>query len=121
MTFALEGLVLEGDRVRLEPLDHRHAPELVEAVERDRSSYRFTWVPTADEVDVYIDAQLGRKAGGNLAPYAQIDLTTGKAVGSTSYWDPRLWPDTDRLSAIEVGFTWLAGPQTTPRIPTCQR
>ncbi|HEY9290438.1 MAG TPA: GNAT family protein [Microlunatus sp.] len=110
MTFALEGPVLEGNRVRLEPLDHRHAPDLVEAVEQDRSSYRFTWVPRADEVDVYIDAQLGRAADGRLAPYAQIDQASGKAVGSTSYWDPRLWPETDRLAAVEVGFTWLAGP-----------
>ena len=110
MTFALEGPVLQGNRVRLEPLDHRHAPDLVEAVEQDRSSYRFTWVPTADEVDVYIDAQLGRAADGRLAPYAQIDRASGKAVGSTSYWDPRLWPETDRLAAVEVGFTWLAGP-----------
>jgi hypothetical protein len=21
-------------------------------------------------------------------------------------WDPRFWPDTERLSAVEVGFTW---------------
>ncbi|QDP94674.1 GNAT family N-acetyltransferase [Microlunatus elymi] len=110
MTFVLQAPVLEGRRVRLEPLDHRHTADLAEAVEQDRSSYEFTWVPTADEVDVYIDAQLGRKAEGKLAPYAQIEVSSGKAVGSTSYWDPRFWPDTDRLSAIEVGFSWLAGP-----------
>ncbi|MDT4989026.1 MAG: N-acetyltransferase [Micromonosporaceae bacterium] len=100
--------VLEGDLVRLEPLDHRHAADLAMAAEEDRTSYRFTWVPTAAEVGDYIDAQLTRAAAGTLAPYAQVATATGRAVGSTAYWDPRLWPDGEALYAVEVGFTWLA-------------
>ncbi|MDT5035972.1 MAG: N-acetyltransferase [Micromonosporaceae bacterium] len=100
--------VLEGDLVRLEPLDHRHAADLAMAAEEDRTSYRFTWVPTAAEVGDYIDAQLTRAAAGTLAPYAQVARATGRAVGSTAYWDPRLWPDGEALYAVEVGFTWLA-------------
>lgn len=107
MTFQLEGPVLEGAFVRLEPLDHRHAADLALAAEQDRGSYSFTWVPRATEVGDYIDAQLGRAATGELAPYAQISVASGRAVGATSYWDPRLWPEGDRLCAIEVGFTWL--------------
>jgi RimJ/RimL family protein N-acetyltransferase len=99
---------LEGDLVRLEPLDHRHAADLAMAAEEDRTSYRFTWVPTAAEVGDYIDAQLTRAAAGTLAPYAQVARATGRAVGSTAYWDPRLWPDGEALYAVEVGFTWLA-------------
>jgi RimJ/RimL family protein N-acetyltransferase len=108
MTFRLAAPVLEGALVRLEPLDRRHAPDLAEAVEQDRRSYEFTWVPRAAEVDEYLDAQFARAATGMLAPYAQIDVSSGRAVGATSYWQPRLWPDGERLSAIEVGFTWLA-------------
>ncbi|MFF7356211.1 GNAT family N-acetyltransferase [Streptomyces filipinensis] len=108
MSFVLEGPVLEGALVRLEPLDHGHAADLAVAAEEDRSSYRFTWVPTADEVHGYIDAQLARAAAGKLAPYAQVDRASGRAVGTTAYWDPRLWLGGDGLSAIEVGFTWLA-------------
>jgi N-acetyltransferase len=100
--------VLEGDRVRLEPLHRRHAADLAVAAEEDRGSYRFTWVPTAAEVDGYIDAQLARAVAGTLRPYAQIATATGRAVGATAYWDPRLWPDRAALSAVEVGFTWLA-------------
>lgn len=107
MTFQLEGPVLEGAFVRLEPLDHRHAADLALAAEQDRGSYSFTWVPRATEVGDYIDAQLGRAATGRLAPYAQISVASGRAVGATSYWEPRLWPEGDRLCAIEVGFTWL--------------
>ena len=95
--------------MRLEPLDHRHASDLSIAAEQDRSSYEFTWVPRAAEVKEYIDAQLNRAADGRMAPYAQIELSSGRAVGATAYWDPRLWPGRSTLSAVEVGFTWLAG------------
>lgn len=87
----LEGPVLEGALVRLEPLDHRHAADLAAAAEQDRSSYRFTWVPTAREVKGYITAQLARSAAGKLAPYAQVERVSGRAVGVTAYWDPRWW------------------------------
>jgi N-acetyltransferase len=108
MSFALEGPVLEGTHVRLEPLDHRHAEDLAAAAEEDRGSYEFTWVPTGAEVKGYIDAQLAHAAAGKLAPYAQVDRVSGRAVGTTAYWDPRLWPTGEGLFAIEVGFTWLA-------------
>jgi RimJ/RimL family protein N-acetyltransferase len=107
VSFKLEGPILEGTLVRLEPLDHRHTTDLAVAAEEDRASYAFTWVPTATEVDQYIDAQLERAATGRMAPYAQVMRSTGKAVGATAYWDPRFWPETEKLSAIEVGFTWL--------------
>ncbi|MFI6486537.1 GNAT family N-acetyltransferase [Streptomyces sp. NPDC050564] len=108
MTFKLEGPVLEGALVRLEPLDHRHAADLAVAAEVNRGSYEFTWVPRADEVGQYIDAQLARAATGKLAPYAQVSVASGRAVGATSYWEPRSWLTDDQLDAIEVGFTWLA-------------
>ncbi|RVU18887.1 N-acetyltransferase [Streptomyces antnestii] len=108
MSFKLEGPALEGALVRLEPLGQRHAADLAVAAEEDRSSFRFTWVPPAAEVEGYIDTQLGRAAAGTLAPYAQVDQASGRAVGTTAYWDPRWWPDRDGLCAIEVGFTWLA-------------
>ncbi|MCP3760305.1 GNAT family N-acetyltransferase [Streptomyces sp. TBY4] len=109
MTFVLDGPVLDGELVRLEPLGHRHAADLAVAAEEDRSPYGFTWVPTADRVGAYIDAQLARRAAGKLAPYAQVERASGRAVGVTAYWDPRPWPTTgEGLCAVEVGFTWLA-------------
>jgi len=94
--------------VRLEPLERRHAADLAIAAEGDRSSYAYTWVPSEDEVGAYIDTQLARAADGSLAPYAQVATASGRAVGATSFCDPRLWPAGDRLRAIEVGYTWLA-------------
>ena len=108
MEFKLEGPVLEGETVRLEPLGHRHAADLALAAEEGRDSFGYTWVPRAAEVGGYIDAQLERAADGRLAPYAQVSLATGRAVGATAYLEPRLWRSGGRLLAVEVGFTWLA-------------
>ncbi|WP_367322921.1 GNAT family N-acetyltransferase [Streptomyces sp. HUAS ZL42] len=107
MSFKLEGPVLEGALVRLEPLEHRHAADLAVAAEENRGTYAFTWVPRADQVAAYIDAQSQRAATGRLAPYAQVSVATGRAVGATSYWEPRSWLTDERLDAVEVGFTWL--------------
>ncbi|MFJ4617965.1 GNAT family N-acetyltransferase [Streptomyces sp. NPDC088812] len=104
-----EGPVLEGALVRLEPLEHRHAAELAVAAEENRGTYAYTWVPRAGEVGDYVDAQLARAATGRVAPYAQISLASGRVVGATAYLDPRFLLSEDRLDAVEVGFTWLAG------------
>lgn len=109
MGFRLEGPVLAGTLVRLEPLERRHGAGLAVAAEEDRETYAFTWVPRAHEVGDHIDAQLARAATGRLAPYAQISVATGRAVGATSYWEPRCRRSDDQLDAVEVGFTWLAG------------
>ncbi|MGC0382751.1 GNAT family N-acetyltransferase [Streptomyces sp. SAI-129] len=108
MTFTLKAPVLEGTLVRLEPLDHRHAADLAVAAGEDRGTYAYTWVPETEEVGDYIDTQLARAATGRLAPYAQVSTATGRAVGTTSYWEPRSWLTDDALDAVEVGFTWLA-------------
>ncbi|GGL70575.1 N-acetyltransferase [Streptomyces fumigatiscleroticus] len=94
--------------MRLEPLEHRHAADLAMAAEENRDTYAFTMVPRADEVPAYIDAHLARAATGRVAPYAQVSLATGRAVGATAYLEPRSWLSDDRLDAVEVGFTWLA-------------
>ena len=96
---------LSGSLVRVEPLSTAHVPDLAEAAEENRGSYGFTWVPRAADVAGYVREQQERVG---LTPFAQIRLVDGKAVGCTAYWDLRTWADSDRLRAIEIGFTWLA-------------
>ena len=98
---------LEGALVRLEPLTHGHVAALAIAAEEDRASYDFTLVPRGADVDDYVEAQFSRMEQG-LVPFAQIRCADGHAVGCTAFWDPRYWPGSDRLRAIEIGFTWLA-------------
>lgn len=108
MSFQLDGPTLEGVMVRLEPLSQRHAADLAVAAEEDRSSYDLTVVPTAITIQEYIDMQLSRAATGGMVPYAQIQLSSGRAVGATAYWNPRFWPDREEVCAIEIGWTWLS-------------
>jgi RimJ/RimL family protein N-acetyltransferase len=100
--------VLRGDLVRLEPLDSRHAADLAVAAEEDRSAYAFTGVPRAGEVAGFLAAHAARAARGRMVPFAQVRQADGRAVGCTSYWDPRYWPGRPDLCAIEIGWTWLA-------------
>lgn len=100
--------VLEGSIVRLEHLGPHHSSDLASAAEEDRSSYDFTWVPRAEEVDAYIRAQLDRVETGRMVAWAQVRVSDGRAVGCTSFWDPRFLTAGGSLSAVEIGFTWLA-------------
>ncbi|WP_406055458.1 GNAT family N-acetyltransferase [Streptomyces sp. NBC_01077] len=108
MGFTLEGPVLEGAFVRLEPLGHHHAAGLAEAAEEKRDSYGFTLVPEREAVDAYVEARLADAADGLLAPYAQVNVATGRVMGHTSFLAPRPWPSGEGLCAVEIGYTWLA-------------
>jgi RimJ/RimL family protein N-acetyltransferase len=83
----------------------RHAPDLARAAEENRSSYDFTVVPRAAQIETYLAAQFTRDG---LTPFAQVRTQDGMAVGCTAFWDPRTWPNRHDLRAIEIGWTWLA-------------
>lgn len=100
--------VLRGCLVRLEPLSVRHAEDLAISAEEDRSSYGLTRVPHASEVRQFLAAHFERAKSGQMVPFAQVRQADGRAVGCTTYWDPRFWPGRSELSAIEIGWTWLA-------------
>jgi RimJ/RimL family protein N-acetyltransferase len=101
--------VLQGGLVRLEPLSSRHSADLAVAAEEDRESYGFTGVPRASEMDDYLTERSERARNGGMVPFAQVRLGDGRAVGVTTYHDPRFWPGRPgELCAVEIGGTWLA-------------
>jgi N-acetyltransferase len=108
MDFPPDMPVLHGTLVRLEPLSVSHAADLAAAAEEDRSTYALTQVPRAWEVAEYLAAHFDRAKSGRMAPFAQIRQRDGRAVGVTTYWEPRSWPGRADLCAIEIGWTWLA-------------
>ncbi|HEY6280142.1 MAG TPA: GNAT family protein [Streptosporangiaceae bacterium] len=108
MDFPPDIPVLHGTLVRLEPLSASHAADLAAAAEEGRDSYAFTHVPRAWEMEDYLAAHFGRAKSGTMAPLAQIRHSDGRAVGVTTYWQPRFWPDRADLCAVEIGWTWLA-------------
>ena len=96
--------LLQGKLVRLEPLDARHVPGLLSAV---ADPVTWTWIPARLDHETAIrtwlaDALRARDAGTEL-PFATLEATTGRVVGSTRYM--AIVPAHRRL---EIGWTWLA-------------
>ena len=103
---ALSCDALTGDVVRLEPLTPGHVPGLRRAAEGAGPS-AFAAVPSPDEVEDYVARSLARRDAGAYAPFAQVEVATGRIVGHTAYLTPR-WMDGGRLFAVEIGSSWLA-------------
>jgi RimJ/RimL family protein N-acetyltransferase len=100
----LQPVTLTSGRVTLEPLAHRHAGDLAEAV-KDGELWRlwYTSVPTPDGVGKEIDRRLGLQAAGSMLPFAVIDTAdaAGRAVGMTTYMN------VDAANKrVEIGSTW---------------
>ena len=97
---------LAGNIVRLEPLSPEHVPGLQMAAEGAATS-PFATVPTPETVEDYVAHSLARRDTGAYAPFAQVEVATGRVVGHTAYLTPRWMPD-GRLFAVEVGSSWLS-------------
>lgn len=106
MVVLLPQPVLTGDVVRLEPLGPEHVEGMRAAVDVDRSTFGWTWVPTPDSVVEFVEDRLALRDAGEMAPYAQLDAVTGRVLGHTSYHAPRYRAD-GSLYAVEIGSTWL--------------
>jgi len=98
----LQPASLRGPGVDLEPLDHRHCDDLVEAV-NDGALWTlwYTSIPQPDAMRAEIDRRLGLQAAGSMLPFAVIDNATRRAVGMTTYMnaDPA-------NRHLEIGATW---------------
>jgi len=102
----VEPVTLTGRHVRLEPLTLDHHAALCQ-VGLDEELWR--WIPTPvrtpDEMRAYIETALREQAAGTALPFATIDQSSGRAVGSTRYGN------IDRVNRrVEIGWTWIAGP-----------
>lgn len=95
---------LTGDHVRLEPLSQNRAEELITASEDGSlSDLWYTVIPHRDSMTEEINRRLGLYQAGTMMPFATIDLTSGKAVGMTTFMNMKL----ENLK-VEIGSTWLA-------------
>jgi N-acetyltransferase len=96
-------IVLEGRHLRLVPLTMAHHSDLSE-VGLAHDLWRWIPVPvqTPTEMATYIEAALAEQAAGKSLPFAQVDRTTGKAIGSTRYMNIE---STHRR--LEIGCSWI--------------
>jgi RimJ/RimL family protein N-acetyltransferase len=113
----LEPVTLNGPSVRLEPLDHRHRGDLIEAV-KDGELWRlwYTSIPTPEQMAAEIDRRRGLQGAGSMLPFAVIDTASGKAVGMTTYMN------VDAVNKrVEIGSTWYRrSVQRTPINTQCK-
>jgi len=99
----IQPVTLEGQYVRLEPLSLAHHDELCE-VGLDEELWR--WTPevarTPEDMRAYIEAALTAQAAGTALPFATVEKSTGRAIGSTRFGN------IDRANRrVEIGWTWL--------------
>ena len=95
-------VTLRSTRATIEPLDHRHRADLIEAV-RDGELWNhwYTAIPSPEGMTAEIDRRLNLQKVGSMLPFAVIDNTTGKAVGMTTYMNI----DAGHRR-VEIGSTW---------------
>jgi RimJ/RimL family protein N-acetyltransferase len=102
----VQPVVLEGRRVRLEPLEARHLDDLMR-VAFDPALWRWTIMGPQDEAGLrrWLETALANAEAGAERPFATIDRTSGRAVGSTRFMS--IVPEHKRL---EIGWTWVGTP-----------
>ncbi len=101
-------VTLVGRHVRLEPLTLSHAQDLLAALNLDPSIWQYLpLVPTTtlDGMQALIAADLDAQRRGTVIAFAQIELTSGRAVGRTTYMNISRQ---DR--GLEIGSTWIGKP-----------
>lgn len=96
-------VTLEGRFVRLEPLTLAHHAPLCE-VGLDEGLWRWTvtQIHTPQDMRAYIAEALEMQAAGSALPFATIEKSSGRAVGSTRFGS------IDRADRrVEIGWTWV--------------
>jgi RimJ/RimL family protein N-acetyltransferase len=114
-TFNPVPVTLEGQAVRLEPLDPRHAEDLF-AAGQDKEIWRYLARPPFEEVsdaESWIVEALRSAINGSQIPFAIVDRASGKAIGSTRYLEIER-----EHSSLEIGWTWIAKPFQRTRVNT---
>jgi N-acetyltransferase len=101
---SLEQPTLTGERIELRPLDASDRQALLDAAADGQLwNLKVTAVPSAETIDAYIDTALSGRAAGTVMPFAIVDRTSGRVIGSTRFWK------IDRTHRkLEIGHTWLS-------------
>lgn len=97
-------VTLVGERVRIQPMEERHAEALFEAG-RDPSIW--TYMPMSirspEHMRELVRQALAAKKDGSEFPYVIVDRESGEVVGST-----RFLAISRPNRSLEIGWTWLS-------------
>src|SRR5260370_28515046 len=97
-------VILTGRHVQLEPLTLEHAAGLAEVgLDDDLWKWIPTPVRTPEEMNAYVQTALQEQAAGSAMPFALIEKSSGRTIGSTRY------ANIERVHLrLEIGWTWVA-------------
>jgi RimJ/RimL family protein N-acetyltransferase len=116
---AVTPIVLEGRTVRLESLALTHAEDLFRAG-RDAVIWKYMPRPpmaSVDDARTFIGEALAAARDGSAVPFAIVERASGRAVGSTRYFDIRR-----EHRGLEIGWTWIGvAHQRTAANTECKR
>jgi N-acetyltransferase len=89
--------------MRLEPLEHKHAAQLLDAASFDEIwRYMPIRLDSDAAVNAWIETALAERDQGVTLAFAIVENESGQAIGSTRYMDIR-----PRDRGLEIGWTWL--------------
>jgi RimJ/RimL family protein N-acetyltransferase len=99
----VQPVILEGERVRLEPLELSHVPRLAE-VALDPALWQWTLARPTDETGLraWAEAAIASREAGTELPFVTLEAATGRPIGSSRYLN--IVPEHRRL---EIGWTWV--------------
>lgn len=111
----IKPVVMDGDAVRLEPLELRHAPELFAAA--DAELFRFTPQMPPEWSALGFERDIERVCGlANVVAFAIVLRETGRAIGRTTYMDIQA-----ANRGVEIGRTWISRAWQGTRVnPECK-
>ena len=109
-----ERIVLEGNYVRLEPLERRHAADLFAVSTMEGGPERYRWL--FSHAPLSLSEMEDRIEAGNAGPdvtVAIVDKSTGRALGQQSWM--RIRPE---HGSIEIGGVYWGLPMARSRLAT---
>jgi N-acetyltransferase len=96
--------VLEGQHVLLRPMVRADGPAIVKAASDGRLwELIYTTVPSADDIDAYMDKAEADTAAGRSMPFVVMDKANGRLVGATRYMRMN-----EAARRLEIGTTFYA-------------
>ena len=100
-------LILEGDTVRLEPLEERHIAPLMKIAKATPDLFQYTSTPVTDaQADAYFERAFKEREQGRAYPFVMVHKPSGEVVGTSRFADI-VWQHRN----AELGYTWL-----TPKV-----
>ena len=100
----IKPVILESSHLRLEPLSVVHHPHLCEAgLDPKLWEVTMTLLHTPDDMHQYIEEALRLQKQGTALPFAIVEKSVGKAIGSSRYGNIDL-----ANRRLEIGWTWIA-------------